>query len=50
MCSNSQTTVDLEVFQERLAPVIASARSLDEVKAWLTSQPFIVSVELADYL
>jgi hypothetical protein len=50
MCPNSLTSVDLEVFQERLAPVIASAQSLAEIEAWLASQPFVVSVELADYL
>ena len=41
---------DLEVFQARLAPAIASARSLDEIEAWLKSQLFVESVELADYL
>ncbi len=33
-----------------MAAVVADAHSLDEIKAWLTSQPFVVSVELKDYL
>jgi hypothetical protein len=33
-----------------VATAVANARSLDEIKAWLAAQPFVVSVELADYL
>jgi hypothetical protein len=42
--------IDLEDFKERVAAAVASARSLDEIKAWLMSQPFVASVKLADYL
>jgi hypothetical protein len=48
MCLES--LVDSEVFQESLAAAIASARSLDEIEAWLKSQPCVKSVQLADYL
>jgi hypothetical protein len=44
------STDDFEVFQRNLASVIASARSLDEIVSWLKSQPFVVSIELSDYL
>ena len=50
MCSESLSTVDLEAFQETLAATIASARSLDEIEAWLKSQQRVKSVQLAGYL
>jgi hypothetical protein len=37
-------------FRERVATAVANAHSLDEIKAWLAAQPFVVSVELTDYL
>ena len=43
-------TNDRNAFRERVAAAVANAHSLDEIKAWLTSQPFVVSVELTDYL
>ena len=50
MCPESLSTVDLEVFQETLVAAIASARSLDEIEAWLKSQQCVKSVQLAGYL
>jgi hypothetical protein len=50
MYRNSLSTIDLEAFKEKVAAAVAGARSLDEIKALLTSQPFVVSVELTDYL
>ena len=50
MCPESLSTVHLEAFQETLTAAIASARSLDEIKAWLKSQQCVKSVQLAGYL
>ena len=50
MCTESLSTVHLEAFQETLAAAIASARSLDEIEAWLKSQQCVKSVQLAGYL
>jgi len=41
---------DFEALERALPPAIASARSLDEIEAWLKSQPGVQSVRLADYL
>lgn len=48
MCAVS--IVDFEIFESTLATVINSARSLDEIEAWLRSQQCIKSLQLADYL
>lgn len=52
MRSESLSTVDFEALEleKRLATVIASARSLDEIEAWLKSQQCVKSVKLAGYL
>jgi hypothetical protein len=50
MCPESFLALDLEVFQQNLAAVVDSARSLDEIQAWLNSQQSIESVRLGDYL
>src|SRR5687767_5770958 len=50
MRSESLSTVDFDALEKRLAAVTASARSLDEVEAWLKSQQCVKSVKLADYL
>ena len=50
MCAESTSTADLEALQKTLPGVIASARSLDEIGAWLKSQQGVKSVQLADYL
>ena len=50
MHPESLSTVDLEAFQETLVAAIASARSLDEIEAWLKSQQCVKSVQLAGYL
>jgi hypothetical protein len=47
MCLSS---VDLEALKESLATAIARARSLNEIEAWLKSQPCVLSVELTNYL
>lgn len=46
----SFSTVDFQVFEKKLASAIDSARSLDEIEAWLKSQQGVKSVQLADYL
>ena len=40
----------LEVFRREIATVTRTVRQLDELAAWLHSQPFIASVKLEDYL
>jgi hypothetical protein len=50
MCPESLSTADLEAFQETLAAAITSARSLDEIEAWLKSQQCVESVQVAGYL
>ena len=50
MCAESLSTVDFEVLEKMLSTAIDSARSLDEIEAWLKSQQFVKSVQLADYL
>lgn len=50
MGTESQATVDFEAFEKALAAAVDGARSLEEIEAWLTSQPAAVSVRLADYL
>ena len=50
MCAESLSTADFGAFQKLLAAAIASARSLDEIAAWLKSQQCLKSVQLADYL
>ena len=50
MCAESRSTVDFEVLEETLATAIDSARSLDEIEAWLKSQQCVKSVQLADYV
>jgi hypothetical protein len=50
MCAESLSTGDFDALQKTLAAVIASARSLDEIEAWLTSQQCVKSVQLENYL
>jgi hypothetical protein len=50
MCAESLSTGDFETFQKTLAAAVDSARSLDEIEAWLKSQQGVKSVQLADYL
>ena len=45
-----RSTVDFAVLEKTLASVIDSARSLEEIEAWLRSQQYVESVQLADYL
>jgi hypothetical protein len=42
--------VDFEALKKTLATVVDSAGSLDEIEAWLKSQQYVKSVQLADYL
>jgi hypothetical protein len=44
------STINFEVLKRTLDSVIHSAQSLDEIKAWLQSQPCVKSVQLAGYL
>jgi hypothetical protein len=50
MCAASLSTADFEALQKTLAAAIASARSLDEIEAWLKSQQCVKSVQLENYL
>lgn len=50
MCAESLSAVDFDVLDKTLATAIDSARSLDEIEAWLKSQPCVKSVQLADYV
>lgn len=50
MCAESLSTIDFEALEKTLATAIASARSLDEIAAWLKSQRCVKSVQLASYL
>jgi hypothetical protein len=50
MCAESCSTVDFEVLEKTLADAIGSARSLDEIEAWLKLQQCVKSVQLAGYL
>ena len=50
MRDESLSTVDLGAFQNSLPAAIASARSLDEIQAFLKLQRCVISVQLADYL
>jgi hypothetical protein len=50
MSDEQPSTVDFETLEKTLAAAIASARSLDEIEAWLKSQPWVKSVQLANYL
>jgi len=50
MCAELHSSADFVTLQETLAAAIASARSLDEIGAWLKSQQCVKSVQLADYL
>ncbi|AKB51219.1 hypothetical protein MSBRW_1966 [Methanosarcina barkeri str. Wiesmoor] len=46
----SLLTADFQVFEKKLSSVIDSARSLEEIEAWIRSQQGVESVQLADYL
>ena len=48
MCAESFSTVDIEAFEKELSTVIVSGQSLGEIEAWLKSQQFVQSVQLAD--
>lgn len=50
MCAESPSTVDFEVLEKALSTAIDSARSLDEIEAWLKSQQCVTSVWLANYV
>ena len=50
MCDEALSTVDFEVLEKTLATAIDSARSLNEIEAWLKSQQCVKSVQLAGYL
>ncbi len=50
MGDESLSTVDFDAFEKTLMNVIDSARSLDEIEAWLKLQECIKSVQLAGYL
>jgi hypothetical protein len=50
MGDESLSTVDFEALKKTLTTVIDSARSLDEIEAWLKSQQYVTSVQLAGYL
>lgn len=47
---STPSNVDFEALEKALAEVVARARSLEEIEAWLNSQPSVKSVELANYL
>lgn len=42
--------VNFDALEKALSAAIANARSLDEIEAWLKSQPGVRSVQLANYL
>jgi hypothetical protein len=44
------STVDFAALEKTLATVIDSARSLDEIEAWLKSQQCVKSLQLEGYL
>jgi hypothetical protein len=44
------STIDFEIFKRTLDSVIRNAQSLEEIEAWLNSQPCVKSVQLAGYL
>lgn len=46
----SFSTVDFKAFEKEVASAIDSAGSLEEIEAWLRSQPGVKSVQLTDYL
>jgi hypothetical protein len=46
----SFSTANFQIFEKKLVQAIDSARSLDEIEAWLRSQKSVKSVQLADYL
>jgi hypothetical protein len=50
MCAESFSTVDIESFDKALSILIDSAQTLGEIEAWLKSQQYVQSVQLADYL
>ena len=50
MCGESPSTVNFDALEKTLTTVIDSARSLDEIEAWLKSQRCVKLVHLADYL
>lgn len=50
MRHDSAPPVDLETFLHAIGDAVAHARSLDEIAAWLASQPSVRSVTLANYL
>lgn len=46
----SSPAVDFKALQEALTAAVGSARSLDEIEAWLKSQQYVKSVQLSNYL
>jgi hypothetical protein len=50
MCPDFRSPVDFKAFLHALGEAVANARSLDEIAAWLASQPSVRSVTLEDYL
>ena len=50
MSDNANPAFELQTFEKTLAIAIDKARSLDEVEAWLKSQPHVESVQLARYV
>ena len=50
MSAEPPSPSDLKALEEELAEVVARAHSLEEIAAWLRSQPDVESVELASYL
>jgi len=41
---------ELERFGDRLVAAVNQARSVQEIEAWLASQPFVSSVQVGEYL
>jgi hypothetical protein len=50
MWAKSRSTPDFNILEKTLYTAINSSRSLDEIEAWLGSQPCVKSVQLASYL
>jgi hypothetical protein len=47
--AESLLTVDFGILEQALAATINSARSLEEIEAWLNSQRCVMAVRLAEY-
>jgi hypothetical protein len=50
MSETFSSSMDIEVRKNELAAAIDNAGSLTEIENWLRQQPYVTSVELAEYL